>query len=383
VNLAAVLFSISVFIIAYTYAGYPAVVWLIGTLRPKAVLKRPIRPRVSVIIPAYNEARVIRETVLNKLECTYPAEKREILVVSDSSDDGTDEIVKGIGHSQLRLIRQQPRQGKTAGLNRAVDVARGEIIVFSDANSLYDSQALENLVSNFADPSVGYVSGRMRYANRDGSGVADSCSSYMKYENALRSIETRCGSIVGVDGAVDAIRKELYIKMSPDMLPDFVLPLSVRQQGYRVVYEPNAIVTEEALSSSEGEFRMRVRVALRALRAMWQMRGLFNPFKYGLFSFQLFSHKLLRYSIPFVLMALAILNLLIVRQATFWLATLVLQCLFYGTAALGYVLLKRGRRLPPMVYFPFYFVLLNYASLVAWIRFFTKKKQTLWSPRTG
>jgi cellulose synthase/poly-beta-1,6-N-acetylglucosamine synthase-like glycosyltransferase len=248
---------------------------------------------------------------------------------------------------------------------------------------LYRGDTLQQLVNNFADPKVGYVTGKMCYVNPDGSGIADSCGTYMKYENALRTIETRCGSIVGVDGGVDAIRKNLYIEMAPEMLPDFVLPLSVVERGYRVVYEPDAIVSEDALSSSEGEFRMRVRVALRALRAMWHMRRMFNPFRYGLFSFQLFSHKLLRYSIPFVLLWLILSNVFMLRHGGFWLVAFAGQCLFYSSAAFGYILGRLRKRLPAALYFPFYFVLLNCACLVAWVKFLRKKKQTVWAPRTG
>lgn len=377
------LFIVFSLLIFHTYLGYPLLLLLLGGLRRKRVHKVNIRPKVSIIIPARNEAAVIHHTIMNKLECAYPAEKREILVVSDASDDGTDEIVRTIGHPDVHLIRQEPRKGKTSALNKAVMAAKGEIIVFSDANSVYREDALQHLVNNFADPEVGYVTGRMSYFSPNGSGIADSCGAYMKYENALRSLETRCGSIVGVDGGIDAVRRELYIEMSPDMLPDFVLPLLVVERGYRVVYEPKAVLAEDALSSSGGEFRMRVRVALRALRAMWHLRRIFNPFKHGLFSLQLFSHKLLRYSIPFVLICLLLLNALMMGGGGFWMLAFTGQCLFYGTAVLGYILLRFRKRLPAVVYFPFYFVLLNSASLVAWVKFLMKKKQVFWTPRTG
>jgi cellulose synthase/poly-beta-1,6-N-acetylglucosamine synthase-like glycosyltransferase len=248
---------------------------------------------------------------------------------------------------------------------------------------MYGRDALEILISNFADPAVGYVTGRMCYVSQDESGVAGSCGAYMRYENALRALETRCGSIVGVDGGIDAIRKELYVEMAPDMLPDLVLPLSVVEKGYRVVYEPKAIVKEDALSSPQAEFRMRTRVILRSLHAMWHKRQMFNPLKHGFFSLALFSHKLLRYCVPFVLIGLAVLSALMIGQGAFWNLAFGGQCVFYGTAALGYFLLRRRRNLPLAVYFPFYFVLINLAALVAWTKFIRKKKQTLWVPRTG
>ena len=378
-----ILFWVGVFLVGYTYLFYPLMIWLIGALRPKKVLKGDIYPTITVVIPAYNEERLIGKTVLNKLECDYPPGKREVIVISDSSTDDTDRIVASLNHPDIHLVRQEPRQGKTAALNKAVGLAKGEVIVFSDANSLYGKGALRRLAANFADPSVGYVTGRMGYVNPDGSGIAESCGAYMEYENLLRALETRCGSIVGVDGGIDAIRKELYVEMAPDMLPDFVLPLSVVERGYRVVYEPNAIVAEDALSSTREEFRMRVRVILRALHATWCMRRMFNPFRHGFFSLQLLSHKLLRYSVPFLLILLFVLNGLMVHRGGFWVVAFTGQCALYGVAALGSVLLRFRKKVPSVLFFPFYFVLVNYACLVAWVKFIRKKKQTLWTPRTG
>jgi len=174
----------------------------------------------------------------------------------------------------VRLIRQEPRAGKTSALNIAVPEARGEILIFSDANSIYEQNVLRELADNFNDPSVGYVTGKMIYTNADGTPSGDGCTAYMKYENRLRSWETSLGSIVGVDGGIDAVRKELYQPMNPDQLPDFVLPLKVVAQGYRVVYEPEAILKESSLATAKDEYKMRVRVALRALWGMWDMHHL-------------------------------------------------------------------------------------------------------------
>ncbi len=173
-----------------------------------------------------------------------------MIVISDASDDGTDEIVGRVASEhpgRVRLLRQEPREGKTAALNLAVPQARGEIVVFADANSIYGPDALRRLARNFADPAVGYVTGKMVYVNPDGSLVGDGCSAYMKLENWLRAQETRIGSVVGVDGGVDAVRRRLYRPMRADQLPDFVLPLAVVEQGARVVYEPDALLTEHAL----------------------------------------------------------------------------------------------------------------------------------------
>ncbi len=262
--------------------------------------------------------------------------------------------------------------------------ARGEIIVFADANSLYRSDAITRLVENFADPEVGYVSGRMMYVNPDGSYIGDGCSAYMRYENWLRAIETRVGSVVGVDGGVDAVRKSLYRPMRDDQLPDFVLPLTVVEQGYRTIYEPRAGLHEETLTTQDAEYRMRVRVALRAFWALWDKRKLFDPFRYPLFSWQLSSHKLMRY-MSFVPLGLAcilgvVLGLTPIEQGDFPLYAILLaaQVLFWGLVWLG----SRGASFT-VARLSYYFALLNAASAVAFVRFVRGQKQVLWQPRTG
>ena len=227
------------------------------------------------------------------------------------------------------LIRQEPRAGKTSALNLAVPQAKGNIIVFSDANSIYDSNALKKLVTNFADPKVGYVTGKMVYVNEEGTLVGDGCSAYMKYENLLRAYETRIGSVVGVDGGIDAIRKELYEKMNNDQLPDFILPLKVVAKGYRVVYEPKALLKEKTLNLPKDEYQMRVRVTLRALWALFDMRHFLTSRKNRLFAWQLWSHKLLRY-FCFIFIVLALIsNLFLITKTYFYAGFFVVQIVLY------------------------------------------------------
>lgn len=369
----------------YPYVLYPVLASLLGRALDRPVRKDPaFLPRITVITAAYNEARHIEATVRNKLAQDYPADLIDVLVVSDGSEDGTDQIVSrlSVQDDRVRLIRQEPRQGKTSGLNLAVPQARGDILVFSDANSLYRPDTLRALAANFADPGVGYVTGRMLYINPDGSLVGDGCSAYMRYENVLRAAETRLGSIVGVDGGVDAVRKSLYRPMRADQLPDFVLPLGVAEQGYRVVYEPAAVLTEETLTSETSEFRMRVRVALRAFWALWDKRGLLNPFTRPLFSWQLWSHKVLRYlSFLPLLLALVLNWMLLSRGWIYELAAVgqVLFLIFVVAAVAGPGPLRRSA----LSRYSYYFFLLNWASAVAFVRFLRGQKQVLWQPRVG
>lgn len=376
------LFFLFLVLIVYVYVGYPLFVLLLATLRRQEVGKEPFEPTVTIIIPAYNEEQHIDKTVANKLALDYPPDKLSIIVVSDGSTDHTDSIVRAYEERGVRLLRQEPRAGKTAGLNMALRETSGEIVFFSDANSLHHPNALRALVANFADPQVGYVTGKMLYANSNGSVIGDGCSVYMKYENMLRLWETRIGSVVGVDGGVDAVRRDLYVPMRADQLPDFVLPLTVIDQGYRVVFEPEALLYEDALSDAADEYRMRVRVSLRALWALWDMRHLFLPGKSLVYSWQLWSHKILRY-LCFVFLAGAFLaNVALINQRSLFNVIFVGQSIFYFCALASPVLERwgKGNRL---CYWAYYFCIINIAAGHAFLKFLLRRKTVVWNPRKG
>lgn len=367
----------------YVYAGYAALAFLLAPLLGRRVRKADVEPSVCVVIAAYNEEREIRDTVENKLAQDYP--RLEMIVVSDGSNDRTDDIVRDLARrseGRLRLQRQEPRQGKTQALNRAVQETSADVIVFADANSMYAPDAIRALVRNFADPSVGYVTGRMVYTNPAGAGIAEGSGTYMSYENALRAAETRLGSIVGVDGGIDAIRRELYVPMRPDQLPDFVLPLSVVEQGRRVVYEPEAVVREPGLADAANEFSMRVRVSLRALWGLYDKRRLLNPLLYPVFAWQLLSHKVLRYAAFVPLAGLLACNVLALGRHPFYEGFLAVQLAAYAFATLGHFL-RRSPVGASGLLVPYYFVLLNGACAIAFWKFLTGQKMVLWRPRRG
>lgn len=376
------LFWLCFFLIIYVYLLYPLIIAILSLLLNRNIKKASIFPFVTIVTSAYNEEQHIKETIENKLKLDYPKEKLEIIVVSDGSTDKTDEIVQQFEGSNVHLLRQEPRQGKTAALNMAIPKANGEIIVFSDSNSIYSKNALKELAANFADNSVGYVTGKMIYTNPDGSTIGNGCSAYMKYENLLRKIETSIGSVVGVDGGIDAIRKELFSPMRADQLPDFVLPLKIIEQGYRVVYDPSALLNEHALNKSADEYKMRVRVSLRALNAIKDMKHLLNPAKYGLFAWQLFSHKVLRYSVFILLIAMYISNLMLISKGSFYSAILIFQNMFYASALAGFYLEKKEINLK-IFYIPFYFCLINLASAHAFWKLLNNERQVTWVPRRG
>ena len=378
-------FWICLGLVIYIYAGYPMAVFLLARFINRDVRKADIEPKVTVLIAAFNEEREIERMVLNKLSQDYPSGCLEVIVISDGSTDRTDAIVEDLARryeGRLRFQRQEPRQGKTQALNKAVILATGDILVFADANSIYSPDAIRRLVRGFADPSVGYVTGQMIYMSPDGFGIAEGSGAYMRYENLLRILETRLNSIVGVDGGIDAVRRELYVPMRPDQLPDFVLPLSVVEQHKRVVYEPEALLYEPALSVAADEFRMRVRVSLRALWALQDKRSLLNPFHYPLFAWQLLSHKVLRYGAFIPLIGVLVCNGLVVGNHPLYLGFFVMQFAFYTCAALGH-LLSRLPAVPSKMLAPYYFFLLNVACAVALWKFINRQKMVLWKPRVG
>ena len=375
-------FYFSVLVVLYVYVGYPVTVAFVGLVLRRNVCKGAFEPEVTIIISAYNEEDNITQTIENKLNQDYPREKLEIVVVSDGSTDKTDDIVRDFSAQGVRLIRQEPRAGKTAAVNKAVAEAKGEILVFSDANSLYSGNALHDIVCNFGDPAVGYVTGKMVYTNPNGETIGDGCTTYMRYENFLRAAETRAGSIVGVDGGIDAVRKNLYTPMSPDQLPDFVLPLSIVEQGYRVVYEPQALLKEPALQDSGDEYRMRVRVALRSFWALKDNRHMLSFKRFKLYAWQLWSHKVLRY-LSFIFMIIAFFsNLMLLPLGNFYRLVFVLQVGSYLGGLLSPLIEKMGHKIRILYLFR-YFVLLNVASAHAFIHFLQGRKLVVWSPRKG
>lgn len=368
--------------LGFVYLGYPAVLWVITTLRPRPVRRGSPTPSVTVVIAAYNEAEHVEATVRNKLASDYPEDLLDVMVVSDCSEDGTDNLLRALESPRMGWFRLERRSGKTSALNEAVPRARGDIIVFSDANSMYELDAIRKLVENFADPNVGYVTGRLIYEGHEPSVAGAGSGSFMRYESWLRELESKIGSIVGVNGGVDAVRSRLYRAMRSDQLPDFVLPLTVVERGFRVVYDPRAVSREPALESGADEYGMRVRVALRALWALKDMRALLNPFRHGLFAWQLWLHKVARYA-AFAFLGFAfVANAALVVGRPMYRAFLGVQVVCYLTAGLGWLVERAGGRLGPL-FAPYYFVLVNLGAAQAFALFLLGKKRATWTPRKG
>jgi len=366
---------------AYPIVGYPLVLSAIALLRPRPVRRGQWTPSVTILVPAYNEAACIAGTIENKLALDYPAEQLEITVVSDASEDGTDDIVRRYAGRGVKLLRTAVRQGKAAALNEAIRHANGEIVVFSDANSTFAVDAVRRMVENFTDPRVGYVTGNLQYLHGEEASGRGS-GAYMRYENWLRRIETRVDSVIGVNGGVDAMRRRLYADVPADQITDFVLPLRVIAAGFRVVFDERVHSSERANQELGSEFRMRVRVALRALRGLVYMRQALNVVRAPLPAFCIFSHKILRYLSFLFLAGALMINAILAARNPSYIPLLLLQVAFYALALLGLTRNLPGALLR-LTALPTYFLVSNVAFGIAAVRFARGDVVATWRPRAG
>lgn len=375
-------FWILLALVVYVYAGYPLLLALLRTLGgARPVQAGPGEPPVTLVVSAFNEAEVIAEKIENCLALDYPRERLQVIVVSDASDDGTDDIVKRYAGQGVELLRMADRGGKTLGLNAAVAKACGEVVVFSDANAMYGRDVIRKMVRNFADPAVGAVVGESTYVDPEVESERSE-GLYWRYETWIKRLESALGSVVGGDGAIYAIRRSLYVPMRADALSDFVNPLQIVQAGHRCVYEPEARSYERAADNFAKEFRRKVRIVNRAWRALFKLKVLLNPLRFGFFSFQLVSHKLLRWLVPVFLAALLAANVAVAGEAPIYRLALAGQLAFYLLALGGY-LARRRSSMPAILSIPYYFCLVNVASAVGILDAFRGKTYTTWNtPRT-
>ncbi|MFQ5700996.1 MAG: glycosyltransferase family 2 protein [Acidobacteriota bacterium] len=350
-------------LVLYAYIGYPLLIGLVAILRGR----RPDRddafePTVSILIPAYNEEAIIGAKLDNVLSLDYPASKREIIVASES-DDGTNEIVERYAGRGVRLLRSETRRGKVANLYRAVPHATGEILVFTDANAMLRRDALRKLMRNFADPRVGSVSGRLVYVNPAGATSGAGESVYWGFEMLIKRASSALGSLPGANGSLFALRRHLYRPINERRGDDFELPIRVILQGWDSILEPEAVSEEIASSGYVEEYRRKLRIinwmVVSAVILVREavVRGCL------LLSFQLLSHKLSRWAVPFWLVALLPLSLLLASRGGFYLVAAASQLLVYGLALIGWGAAALRARLPSLFMLPFYFVVVNLACL--------------------
>ncbi len=378
-------FVFSLFMISYAYAVYPAVLWSFSIVFKKTrkakstMMAEASLPAVSLFISAYNEESVIEEKIINSLSLNYPGNLLEIIVISDGSTDRTDEIVSKYSGKGVVLRRYQERQGKTACLNQTVPLATGDIIIFSDANSQYDRNAVRNLVAGFDDRSVGFVTGFTRYRPGKGDGFSEGIGLYGQIEKFTKRMEGTFGSCVGADGAIFAIRKELYQPLDPADINDLVIPLSIIRQGFKGVLAEAAYCSEGgAQAEGKGEFSRQVRITSRTLRALLKNSDLLNPIKYPFFSFALFSHKIAKLLVPFSLLLLIISTLMLSTTIIF--ALLFLFVCLVGMPAIRFGNKKRIKRPLRLGSFVYTFTSINLAIFIGWLKFIKGETFTTWAP---
>jgi len=378
------IFYISFVLIFYIYIGYPLLLFLINLFKKnKNNTSDDYLPSVSIIIAAYNEEKVIEDKIKNTLDIDYPKEKLEIIIFSDSSNDNTDKIVKKYEKKGVKLLRIDGRKGKTYCQNRAVEKARGEIIVFSDANSMYQQDAIKKLVRNFTDEQVGCISGELKHiSGKDIKSDNSSEGIYWKYEKNLKRLESKISSLVGANGAIYAVRKKLYVNLADFSISDFAEPLLLFLKGFRTVYEPGAIAIEKNDDTFRESYQRRVRIVTRTFSNIIkdkQLASTLNIFRFGIFSLQFISHKLLRWFSGFFLILLIISNLVLYNQGIFYQIMLWGQVLFYFLALYG-LLTERfpGVRDIKVARVIFYFCLSCWAMLVGVKNGILNKEMRTW-----
>ncbi len=377
-----VLFWTSVALIIYAYFVFPILIILRGLLWPQPFKSDEITPSVSIIIAAFNESKNISNKIDNILTLDYPRDRLEIVIASDGSNDGTNEIVRAYEEKGVRLL-PLPRQGKAGALNAAVAASKGEILVFSDANSMYRSDAIRALVRPFADPTIGGVAGNQTYLKKNKTNIDNVGErSYWNFDRIMKKFQSRAGNTISATGAIYAIRRSLFQTVPEGVTDDFVTSTSVIVEGYRLIFAPDAVAYEPVAVTSNAEFGRKVRVTSRGLRAVFFIRSqLLNPFRYGFYAIQLLSHKVLRRLIVFPLLLLFFLNLFLWRTDVFYQFTMMCQSIFYSFGLLGFLLDRTRFRRLKIFAIPFYFCMVNAATLVATINILRGQQIKKWEPQ--
>ncbi len=373
------IFWTSVGVILYVYAGYPLILSALALRAKPTGSDENYLPSVSLLIAAYNEEKVLREKLENSLALDYPSDRLEIVVASDGSTDATNAVVEAYADRGVILHKIVPRGGKTRALNTVVPKTRGEILVLSDANTMYRPNALRKLVRHFADPAVGAVSGDVRLVDAAES-HAHSEGLYYRYERWLQGLESKVGSIIGADGGMYAVVRS-HFRPPPDgiVLDDFVISMTVARLGFRVLYEPEAIAIEQGTLSGREEFYRKVRIIAGGIQALKLRLGI-PSLRQPVLVLGYLSHKLLRWLVPCLLL-LTLLSSAALAGESFYVLAFSAQLLFYGTALIyGFNIF--GCRKLRLSGIPYYFSLVNGAALVGIWKGLTGTQRVTWQRTT-
>lgn len=386
--MAELLFWCAAFLLLHTYFFYPILLMLLDAgdqalgnlryLRSGDERRKPrasdVAPPVSLVVAAYNEESCIRQKVENSLGLDYPADRFEVLIGSDGSTDRTNELVAGVGDPRVRLSLA-PRGGKTSVLNRCIPSAEGDIVILSDANTMIDPAAVKKLVRHFRDPEVGAVCGKLKLYNPTKKGYEE--SAYWTYESLIKFYEGKRGAVMGANGGLYAIRRSLFTKLPPaTIVDDFVIPLRILEQGFKVLYDAEAVAYEETTEDYGREFGRRARIAAGNFQSLRMLPGLLSPFA-GFKSFAFWSHKVLRWCAPALMVGALVTNLFLLSSPLYW-ATLLGQVGFYGLAFAGSRAAAIPGALRRVASVAYYFVTMNLAIAVGFWRFLRNTQRAAW-----
>ncbi len=378
-----ILFWTGLFIVGFTYLGYGLLVAILLKIKGKKIppikdLPEEQLPTVTLLIAAYNEADILMDKITNCLALDYPADKLDILFVTDGSSDGSELLLQR--QTGIRVLHHPDRKGKIAAIKRSMPQVDSEIIVFTDANTFLNTSAIRRLTRDFQDPTVGAVAGEKRVISQ-GDASSGGEGLYWRYESFLKKQDSQLYSVVGAAGELYAIRKECYHNVQSDtILDDFMHTLLIAKDGYRVTYAPEAIAEEHGSANVGEELKRKVRICAGGFQSISRLLPLLNVFKYGTLSFQYISHRVLRWTLaPLFLPIIFFSNMYLVGQNTHWMYTLLLfgQIVFYLFALLGYIFQDKKINIPGF-FAPYYFVMMNYSVYAGFKRYMKGQQQASW-----
>jgi poly-beta-1,6-N-acetyl-D-glucosamine synthase len=377
-----ILFWLSLFLLFYSYIGYGLVLYGLVLLKrmifPHRQLHEDTLPEITLIVPAYNERACIEQKVHNCFELHYPAGKLNFLFVTEGSTDGTTEYL--LQYPQVAVVGGNERKGKIEAINIAMQQINTPVVVFTDANTLLNTDALLQLVKHYADPRVGAVAGEKRILNADKEEAAGAGEGiYWQYESFLKKLDSELCSVVGAAGELFSMRTHLYQPVEKDtLLDDFIISLRIAAQGYQVVYEPEAYAMEKPSFSIQEEMKRKVRICTGGFQSIVRLKYLLNPFQYGVLSFQYISHRVFRWTVaPLCIPVIFITNALLLSGNRWYEALFILQCVFYFLAFTGYLLERRKFHIKAL-FVPFYFSFMNYTVYLGFINYLGGKQNGIW-----
>ncbi|MBD1391958.1 glycosyltransferase family 2 protein [Mucilaginibacter glaciei] len=382
-----IVFWVSLFIAFYTYVGYGILLYFIIKLK-RAFKGKPVLlvvadeelPECTLVVAAYNEEHYMADKIANCLALNYPAGKLKFLFVTDGSDDKTADIISQ--YPEIQLLHRPERAGKIAAIHRAMEYVTTEVVVFTDANTFLNKEAMTRICRHYSDATVGAVAGEKRVQideNADASAAGEGF--YWKYESTLKKWDSELYSVVGAAGELFSVRRNLYQNVEPDtILDDFMISMLIAAQGYRIVYEPDAYALENASENVVEELKRKIRIAAGGIQSVLRLKPLLFSFKYPILSFQYVSHRVLRWTVtPFFMIIAFLANLALAFAGDGWFYSVLFagQVIFYLSAILGFILEKRQLRVKAL-FIPYYFCIMNYAVFMGIIRYFKKSQNAAW-----